>query len=60
MTYNGWKNYETWAAALWIDNDSSSYDYWLEAAENTNSASDLADQMKAEFEELMPELSGVV
>lgn len=21
MAYQGWKNYETWAVALWIDND---------------------------------------
>lgn len=21
MTYNGWKNYETWAVGLWIDNE---------------------------------------
>lgn len=21
--YNGWKNYETWAVALWIDNEQS-------------------------------------
>jgi hypothetical protein len=25
--YNGWKNYETWAVALWIDNEQSSYNY---------------------------------
>jgi hypothetical protein len=25
--YNGWKNYETWAMALWIDNDQGSYTY---------------------------------
>lgn len=24
-TYNGWSNYETWAMALWIDNDEGSY-----------------------------------
>lgn len=25
MAYNGWKNYETWNVALWIDNDQGSY-----------------------------------
>jgi hypothetical protein len=25
--YNGWKNYETWAVALWIDNEQSSYEW---------------------------------
>lgn len=24
--YNGWKNYETWCMALWIDNDQGSYE----------------------------------
>ena len=31
--YNGWNNYETWAVALWIDNDYSSYQYRCELAE---------------------------
>ena len=26
-TYNGWKNYETWAVALWIDNAQHTYEY---------------------------------
>ena len=26
--YNGWTNYETWAVALWIGNEESSYQYW--------------------------------
>lgn len=31
--YNGWTNYETWAVALSIDNEQSSYLYWREEAE---------------------------
>ena len=31
-TYNGWSNYETWAVALWLDNERGSYDYWREQA----------------------------
>jgi hypothetical protein len=30
--YQGWKNYETWAVALWLDNDEGSSDYWREQA----------------------------
>lgn len=29
--YNGWKNYETWAVAMWLDNDQAVNDYWKEA-----------------------------
>lgn len=32
--YNGWTNYETWAMALWIDNDQGSYEYASDAARN--------------------------
>lgn len=30
--YNGWANYETWAVALWIDNEQASQEYWCECA----------------------------
>ena len=32
-TYNGWTNYETWAVALWIDNDEPSYRHWRAVAD---------------------------
>lgn len=33
VTYNGWKNYETWAVNLWINNDEGSHRTWVETAE---------------------------
>lgn len=31
--YNGWTNYETWAVALWLDNEQGSYNHWRERAQ---------------------------
>lgn len=42
--YNGWKNYETWAVKLWIDNEQGSYEYWRE---QTREAWKQADGPKA-------------
>jgi CRISPR/Cas system-associated endonuclease/helicase Cas3 len=47
-TYNGWKNYETWLVALWIDKDGSA-DYWMERANELRYASDLADEIKSYY-----------
>lgn len=40
MTYNGWTNYETWAANLWISNE---YGWYLEVQELTQTALTDAD-----------------
>lgn len=64
-TYNGWKNYETWNAKLWMDNDEGSYRYWCERADEAygnaeasqnftreeQAALDLADQLEQEFDD---------
>ena len=45
-TYNGWSNYETWATALWLDNEQSSHAYWREqASDHVQSASE-CEQVK--------------
>lgn len=45
--YNGWKNYESWAVALWIDNDAGSYEHAQElASEAKRQAKESADDVK--------------
>lgn len=68
-TYNGWTNYETWAVNLWIDNEQSTQEYWLERAEYWHKAAstseywtpaesakfNLADELKESVEAEQPE-----
>ena len=36
MSYNGWKNYETWNVALWIGNDQGMYEFAKECGTYEN------------------------
>jgi len=36
MSYNGWKNYETWNVALWIGNDEGMYNFAKECGTYEN------------------------
>lgn len=72
-TYNGWTNHSTWCVKLWMDNEEASYRYWKEVTRHTwdNAEADetftrrelatyaLADTLKNEFTEAMPEIEGV-
>ena len=51
-TYNGWTNYETWCAALWMDNDLN--DYW------GNEARDILRQENNDREDAVYELARVM
>ena len=43
--YNGWKNYETWCIALWIDNDEGLYNESRDIIRH-KSVNDAADMLK--------------
>lgn len=60
--YNGWTNYETWCANLWMDGDS---EHWREQAQELVNTFDdeatyeLSQHMKNFYEEFMPETAGM-
>lgn len=66
--YNGWTNYETWNAKLWIDNGEGDYSYWNERGTECLTDADgdvddavhaLAQEMESAHDEAMPEVSGM-
>lgn len=68
--YNGWFNYETWLANLWITNEQSSSEFWEERARfaydvaedcarfsrEENAALTLADHLKEYYDDNMHEM----
>jgi len=50
MSYNGYENYETWLVSLWLDNEYSTYNYWLERARELLEENDMdVDQGRHEL-----------
>lgn len=60
MTYQGWTNYETWAIALWMDNEEPLYALTRElarsAAKKEHGQYELADTLKNLVENISPNL----
>jgi len=54
--YNGWRNYETWNVALWLDNDEGTYHYVRELAEEHDSPYELGYAIQTYVEEFAPDL----
>lgn len=54
--YNGWTNYETWAVALWIDNEEGSYHERRGICRRAKDSCDAARALKAWVEEQAPDL----
>lgn len=56
MSYNGWKNYETWNVNLWLDNDGSDQVIREMARDYRDNTNGLARAIQEMIEENMPEL----
>ena len=52
--YNGYSNYPTWNAALWIDNDQGFYSERLGIVQKADNKAEAANTLKEWFEELFP------
>ncbi len=54
--YQGWKNYETWNVALWIDNDQGLQEMVREMAQSSKDIGQLSQSIKDLLEQEMPDL----
>lgn len=59
--YNGWENYETWAVALWIDNEETSQLYvgGELARDHKGDVNGFAEAIKNYIEENAPKTEGL-
>ena len=58
--YHGWTNYETWVVKLWMNNEPGPQEYWSEQAQAyvDDSPHGLAEQLRREHEDILPDLKG--
>jgi len=57
FAYNGWSNYETWLAALWIDNEPYSQEYVLDLAREADyDPSTMRPLLEQGYDDLRPDI----
>lgn len=60
MSYNGWKNYETWNVKLWLDNYEGTYHEVRHLVRGADDSDDLAKQLEDWVTEaFIPKLDGM-
>jgi hypothetical protein len=60
MAYNGWTNYETWATALWIDNEPHTYAERRDLARRAFGVSQYADSLRTWIRDWAPDLGATL
>lgn len=56
-TYNGYTNYETWAVALWMDNDQGSYAHYRGLAREAQLENDFQNQSDCQRQAITIEIA---
>jgi len=50
--YNGWSNWQTWALALWLNNDEMSYNHMISLARVNDDTTSLSRAIKSDMQDL--------
>lgn len=58
MSYNGWANYETWVANLWLTNEPASEAFLAELAEAAGSEYELANGLEEQIQDDAAQIVG--
>ena len=57
--YNGYTNYQTWVTELWMEENSSSYNYWLETAQQYDNSYDFTNYLRDYHDDNSPTIDSV-
>jgi len=58
--YQGWPNYETWAVALWLDNEQGLHNTAMDIVHSSKDISKVSQALKEFVEEMQPDLGATL